>query len=364
MLKSVRQPLERGRNDRRPRDQGGFALLAAVLALVAVTGLAAAGFLLANTEYRINQNHRSSVYAFYAADEGMSDVMGEQGVPRSTSTFTYGGGRAATVTSELLLELDSGIRLYEIASNGRHQTPLTGSMRDLGSVALFTPFPLNVPGAFTAPNGLLKNGSDGTVTGYDVSPFGSCPGTGKAVAGVAVPPSGYVQNGKPEVPQGDPPIDDSQPASQIVKSTGIDWNGLVSEDKVTPDYVVPGDAWPDFSTLPADEWPVIHVTSSDIELHPTHSGRGVIIFDGDVNLNGGFQWDGILLIGGQLTSDGEQTVDGAVFTGLNRAFGVNVPASDLGNGAKHVRFHHCNVEAAKRAMGWLAPNPGTWFEKI
>lgn len=348
----------------RSLEEDGFALLAAVLALVAITGLAAAGFLLASTEYRITQNHRSSVYAFYAADEGLSDVLGGQGVPQATSTFTYAGGREATVTSEALLELESGIRLYGIASNGRHETPLTGSARNLGSVALFTPFPLNVPGALTAPNGLLKNGADGTVTGYDVSPPGSCPGAGDAVAGVAVPPNGYTQNGNPSVPTGDPPIDDSQPAPQIVESTGIDWGGLVSEDKVVPDYVVPGDEWPDFTSLPADEWPVIHVTAATMEVQPIHSGRGVIVFDGDAELNGEFQWDGILLIGGQLISDGNQTVDGAVFTGMNRAFGVNVPASDLGNGEKSFRFHHCNVEEAKRAMGWLAPKPGTWFEKI
>lgn len=346
-------------------EEDGFALLVAILALVGITGLAAAGFLLAGTDYRITQNHRSSVYAFYAADEGMADVMGGQGVPRPVSTYTYAGGREATVTSNAVLKLASGITLYEIAANGRHEAPMAGSARNLGSVALFTPFPLNVPGALTSPNGLLKQGADGVITGYDQSSPGSCPGTGEDVAGVVVPPNGYQQNGKPDVPTGDPEgIDESQPAPKIIEATEIDWGGLVSEDKVTPDYVVPGDAWPDFSALSGDEWPVIHVKGASQEVQPIHSGRGVIIFDGDAVLKGEFKWDGILLIGGQLISSGNQTVDGAVFTGLNLAFGINVPESDLGSGEKIFRFHHCNVEAAKRAMGWLAPKPGTWFETM
>ncbi len=349
--------------------EGGFALLVALLALVGLTALATAGFLVTDTDFKVTQNHRSAVEAFYAAEAAQSDYLSETGVPSGSSSFDYDEAEA-TVEGGELLDLDSGQRLYTVSAAALRPDPRGGgSARQVNSVAIFTPLPLSVPGAFTAPNGLLKNGGSGTISGDDAASPGPCPygfsnGSQPAVAGVAVPPAGYQQNGGQPVPEGDPPIDDSQPAPQLVESTQLDWPAMVSEDKVQPDYRYPEQPWPDFSTMPPSEWPIIHVTSGYLELTPEMSGWGSIILDGDVAMQGNFQWKGLILTGGRLVSDGTQTIHGAMFTGLNRALGQHVAESDVGNGNKTFRYHSCHVEAAMKSMGWLAGKPGTWHETI
>jgi len=358
-----RYPLRQSRLKHRLDDHSGFALVAVLLVLVGFTVMATAGFLQSNTESSISANHFASVHAFYAADEGLSEVLGRNGIPPDSVFMQLPNFRTTTVVSEKLLDLGSGRNLYRVRAIGRRLDGRGEAIREVSTLSVFVPYPLEINAALTSPSGLLKTGADGTVSGFDASPTGSCPGAGTVnVAGVAVPPGGYTQKGKPEVPTGTPGIEDSKTGDQLVSESIIDWPGLVSESAFQPDYVIPGDSWPDISSLPSDEWPLIHVTSDFESMQPTKSGRGVIIFDHDVKLEGSFTWEGILLIGGVLTSSGDNTVNGAVFTGLNRVFGEPVPASDLGNGEKTFQYHYCNIQAAKNALGWQAVMPGSWSE--
>lgn len=356
--------------------RGGFALIGALIAVVGLTALATAGFLVSDTDYRVSTNHRSSTRAFYAADAGWNEYLGTQGVPEAQRSYTY-GGNSATVRGRRLLEIGSGRTLYEIVAEGtRPVAPDGASRRTARSITLYTPLPINVPGAFTAVNGLRKNGLSGTISGHDAASPGLCPGTTASygnqpsIAGVAVPPNGYEQmgggagSGQQLVPEGDPPVADTLTSVELVEYAGLDWSGFVSEDKITPDYVIPDQAWPDFTTVPADEWPVIHVTSSSYNLSPGHSGWGTIILDGDVSMNGDFEWQGLILAGGRLVSDGTQEIFGAMYTGLNRLTGGSVSESEIGNGYKVFNYHSCHVESAARAMGWLSEIPGSWFEAI
>lgn len=352
--------------------EAGFALIFALLALILITALATAGFLLATTDYQATRNHRAAVMTFYSADAGQHDYLATQGVPEPTTTYSYGRD-AVTVTSRRLLNLPGGESLYSVAADGLDGNPVDGgARRKTSSVAVFFPFPLTAPGAFTAVNGLVKNGSSGTIDGNDHSTPGPCPygigqGSQDAVAGVAVPPNGYTQNGggKKVVPKGDPPVDDSKTAGELLDYMGIDWEGLVTEETVVPDARIPEDSWPDFSSLPDDEWPVIHVTADEFDLTPTLTGRGAIILDGDVELQGDFTWNGVILAGGRLTTNGFQEISGTVITGLNRIFpGKSPDVSEIGNGSKSFVYNSCDVEAALRAMGWLAEKPGTWRELI
>ena len=357
-----------------PRSQDGFALLVALLALVGLTALSTAGFVLAGTDLDVSENHRSSVTAFYAADAGQSQYMAENGVPRPSDVYTYGGG-TATVATRRLINMTTGMSVYHVSTRAQRTEPGGGtSRRAIGTAAVFTPFPMTVMGAFVAANGLKKNGISGTIDGNDQAPPTPCPygileGGQPAVSGVSVPQGGYVQEGGGGgqiVPEGDPPIADTLATDyDVAQATGIDWEALVNETKVTPHYRYPEQPWPNFDLLPESEWPVIHVTSSHLDLGPGFSGQGTIILDGNVSFNGNFQWKGIILAGGRIVSDGNQTISGTIMTGLNAALGQNVPGSwAVGNGQKSFLYHSCNVEAAARAMGWLAQVPGTWYETL
>jgi hypothetical protein len=81
-------------------------------------------------------------------------------------------------------------------------------------------------------------------------------------------------------------------------------------------------------------------------------------------MNGDFSWNGLVLVGGYLTSNGFQTVEGATITGLNELLGESTPSSDLGNGNKAFRYQSCYLTMASRAaFGGLSEVPGSWFER-
>ena len=75
----------------------------------------------------------------------------------------------------------------------------------------------------------------------------------------------------------------------------------------------------------------------------------------NVTIGGSMQWNGIILVGGTLTLNGNITINGALVTGLNVLLGQSVPASDIGNGTKTVRYDSCNVENAMTRFNGLAP---------
>jgi hypothetical protein len=70
-------------------------------------------------------------------------------------------------------------------------------------------------------------------------------------------------------------------------------------------------------------------------------------------LGGSFTWDGVILIGGNLTSSGTQTIQGAVISGLNLKLGETVAVSDLGSGSKTYRYNSCYVRNSLQAVGSL-----------
>jgi hypothetical protein len=87
----------------------------------------------------------------------------------------------------------------------------------------------------------------------------------------------------------------------------------------------------------------------------TGSGRGMLVVKNDLVINDLTQWDGIILVGGVLTSNGNNTVNGGMVTGLNMMLGQIVLPSSVGNGTKLIRYDSCNVEkASQRFKGLVA----------
>jgi hypothetical protein len=200
--------------------------------------------------------------------------------------------------------------------------------------------------AWTSLSGLLKNGGSGSVAGFD-----NC-GSSSPVAGVAVPDvPGYTQNGGASVPSGSPGILNMGSQVQANAMVGIDWSTILSGMSLSADVVMPG-TWPSFTN--PNYWPVIYVDQASSFAIPS-SGRGMLIVRNDVTINEGLQWDGIILVGGTFTSNGTNTVSGALVTGLNVLLGQIVPPSNLGNGTKTYRFDSCNVEKAVQKFNGLAP---------
>lgn len=354
-------------------NQRGAALMIVLIVLVGLTVLGAAGLTMTTVEIRHSENVQASTEAFYAADAGLQQYMGSNANGSSSDTFTVGSS-IVIVTPTLVSNLLGGQPMYRLRSVATHTAgagvSTSRAVSALGIYVTFTGTPVTVTAALASGSGLHKNGNAGTISGYDNAdasdPF--CPeGPGGDVAGVAVPPNGYDQNGNNPVPEGNPDIDDSQDGEDLLEGTGIDWEDMIQNPNA--DYTVPPDDWPDFDELDDDDWPVIFV-EGDVSLEADMDGRGTIIITGDVTLNGNFEWQGLLLIGGNMTSNGYNQIEGAAIMGLNILLGESVEESDIGNGNKLFQYNSCYVKRASEQIGGASSNnglalvPGSWAEEI
>jgi len=200
--------------------------------------------------------------------------------------------------------------------------------------------------AWLSLSGLQKTGGAGTLSGTD-----NCGGT--PVAGVAVPNvPGYTQAGGTSVPVGSPPILNMGTQAQANAAVTINWAGIVGGTALAPAVKFPGGSWPSFSD--PNYWPIIYVDQAGDWSLPG-DGRGTLVVRNNLTLGGSVQWRGIILVGGTLTSNGNNTVNGTVVTGLNVLLGQSVPASSLGNGSKTFQYNSCDVAAAANSFGGLAP---------
>ncbi len=342
-------------------EEGGFALLTVLLVLIGLTALASAGFLLSDSDYRVSQNHASSVHAFLAANGGLYEYLGVRKNADSTVTYAFSIGDA-TVRPQKLLDIGTDRVLYRIASGSVYQPPEGGrATRSVSTTVIHTTGAMEFPAAIVTLTTLHKNGGSGTITGGDQASAGECDGApADSVAGVAVQPAGYDQDGGESLPTGDPDILEED-LPDLLDLVDFDWAGIVAGDVLTPDATIPPDNWP---TIGAGEWPVIHV-KGDYTVSPENSGRGALIVEGSLAVNGSWKWDGIVLVGDNFTSNGNNTLDGAIIAGLNVTLGQVPPDSDLGNGIKKFRYHSCNVlSASEAAFGGLHEVPGTWTESM
>ncbi len=366
------------KREKPPADERGFALVVAILSLVGLTLLGAAGYLLSNADYRINQSHRASVQAFYVADAGLQEYMGAGRIESDTLTYAHPDG-SAEVWATKLMDVDTVTSLYRITSRGRHGPPEGGmSERTVHTVAIHRGAEFELNSAFTAPPGLQKNGVAGVLSGYDSANPLDCGLTGpQNMAGVSVPEDGLEWNGGGELEEGvpppgvvgDPPVYEAEEegeagSMELLEATGIDWEALSTGGYVAPDYVYSQDGWPDFSSVPADEYPFTLVDQDDFSVNPTYSGRGVLAVQGDLDINGSWSWDGIILVGGEVTSNGNNSVRGAIVGGLNMLLGEDVDEMQLGNGTWTYQYHSCNIIWSLKSIGSLAEEPGTWAESM
>lgn len=349
--------------DRR-ETEAGFALLAALLALVGMTALATGGWLMASAGHEGSRAFRGSVDAFYVSQSALHQfILDNHGIPVAERSYTLAGGEA-TVRTRSLGYSDQGRELYRVTAVGRTSD---GGTRRVARVAMLEPFVANVPGTLVSGAGVIKNGSSGTIDGEDASLATECPVGGKPTG-----PALYVQEDgepgyetvHPNVTEGDPPV---QELSDPLAPLGMDWQSVVDGRRLIPDYTVPTDGWPDFSTMDSDDYPVIYADDpGGYTVDGTDGGHGLLVVRGDLKMNGSFSWDGLILVGGAIRSEGNQIIDGGVVTGLNATLDPpeSVPNTDLGNGNMTYTYQACEIWKASRAAGVLVQRPSTWSEEF
>jgi hypothetical protein len=354
----------------RIRSRAGFALPMTILVLV-VLGIGLFGAMaFAASERRVIANIAMQETAFLVAQEGLDTflsnrtALGFTGEPAASETVTLdlAQGTADVVLERLKPEAGNEPGLYVIRSTGtvpsaRPEDP--PARRTVAQMAKWRTS-LVIPNAgWTSLTGLYKAGTAGTISGVDYC--NAMP----SVAGISVPdPPGYTQDGSFD-PTGDPPLEEGGTVEELIEELGIDWEGIVNHTAITPDIVIPGGTWPLFAS--SAYWPIIHVTG-DFEL--PGSGRGILIVSGgSLSISGGRTWEGIVLVGRNLTSNGNNTVYGMVVTGLDamladdpQAWAQALGQNSVGNGNKIYQYDSCSIASATESLGGFEVLDNAWMD--
>lgn len=361
----------------------GFALPMVILVMFILVGALASAFTMLSSERAADDASVQSQIAASLAETGLQQGLrnrpglGLPAVPPAgveSTRVTLSNGYADIVTTRMRAPVGTTVpALYLVRSRGvRTRSGVAGAGNAIAISSAFATFQqmtMTVQSAMTGINGILKTGSSGAISGVDQCPVASG-GTGDTIAAVAVPDDpGYDGSLTPLV--GDPKVQslgpDPEDAANVVP---FDWADIVNGSAITPDFLsdfngngFPSTAW--FTANPT-RWPTIIVNNGPVpnnEFVLNTFGRGLLIVYGDLRLNGNTAgWDGIIIVGGRLRSNGTNQVMGTTITGLNVKLGYSVDDNDVNDlfGTKSYYYHSCNINSALNSLGALRVYQNTW----
>lgn len=359
----------------------GFALPMVILVMFVLVGAIAAGFAMLSSERAADDASIQSQSAVALAETGLQQGLRNRpglGLPRvppagiESTRVQLTGGYADIVTT--LLRPAQGITvaaLYYVRSRGvRTVSGFPGAGNAVAMASAYATFQIqtmSIQAAMTGINGINKAGTSGAISGID-----QCNPSAPPQAAVAVPISpGYTGSTAPLVGAGSPPIAYiGSSAATAATSIPFDWADIVSGSAITPDYLIPasGAGFPTAAWFAANPtaWPTIIVTNGPIPNTPFRlgqTGRGLLIVYGDLDLNGSpAGWNGVIIVGGRITSNGANQVVGATVTGLNAKLGIFVEKNSVTelNGNKDFLYSSCNVTSSLTSLGALRVYQNTW----
>ncbi|MEN3336774.1 MAG: hypothetical protein V7647_450, partial [Acidobacteriota bacterium] len=316
-----------------PRERRGFALPMAILIIAFLTVTIAAAYSATSSELTTNMAQRGESKAYMVAQAGLENFMArrnENGFcancnfptdppasPYESTTVTLPGGYADVTATRIRTATNGRPAIYLLRAHGvdTSSLALTGltidkvtqknrsfGERTVAQLVYWNVNQVNVLSGWTSTSGLDKQGSSGTISGVD-----AC-GKKPAVAGIAIPDGDYGVNGN-FTPAGNPPVQylgSQQAANDAVK---IDWDGVINGNRIQADYTFASaaaatSAWGSnnmFSVNGTLLYPVIRV--NDNFTLPSQGGQGTLIVMGNLTMSGNNLWKGILLVGGQMTSN-------------------------------------------------------------
>ena len=357
----------------------GGTLPMVILLLTVMTIALAAAYTLNGTEAQIGDDYEEQVAALALAESGRHRFLTDRAAlgftatpPAATEvdTISYTDGVAIVTLTQIRPQVQQLPPLYLLTSRGVRAQGGPGNVppaeRTVAQYVYWDAMPLNVLAGWTSLSGIRKNGlNPNSISGIDQSPgaLGGCPAGLTAVAAVAVPTvPGF--DGNVGSLAGTPLVQPLGDAAATAGAVDIDWAGITSGTAgITYDLVIPPATMPTtaFFTANPNYWPTIRV-NGDLTL--MSNGRGTLIVTGNVVMQNNAQWEGVVLVGGVMTSNGFTGVRGAVVTGLNVLLGQAVPVTDVGNGDKAYRFDSCNTTRALRNQAKLRPIPNSWMDNV
>lgn len=371
---------------RTPRlsDERGIALAIAVFALVIIGALVAGTFFAARLEQRTGQNGMYAEQAFEAAEAGMAAVMETDAwdneiyqsyavsVPQTLTTVTSGSMRYTPIVTHL----NDYIYLVESRGERLDAGGRVLAQRLLGTIGRIDPTTIDIQAALTA-GGDVNVGGSSAVDGSDHLPDGwggVCDPLGDPLAGVrtdadvSVYGSASVDGDPPEL-EGDATVVDSifsNPFEELKAVRDLDlgavtWNGMTPVLTAT----IPlrcnksldinwGEPWFDppmigVITQCQSYFPIIY-RNGNLRVQDGR-GQGVLLVEGNFEVRGNFEFNGIVIVRGELSTQGTgNKITGAVLA-QNAELGDETTI--IGNPV--INYSACAVERALVGNASLKP---------
>ncbi|CAN5796841.1 hypothetical protein BH23GEM11_BH23GEM11_16380 [soil metagenome] len=355
-------------------DQRGFALPAAIFALVVVALLVTSGFFISGQERSIGQSTEFASQATLLAETGMNEVLATwtpEGAgpnlgegPIGTCSACTGG--VASLNGEWQVAISRvGEKIYFVESTGvvNQAGRLSGASRTVGTLARLLTADFAADAALTT-RGNVETRGGASISGFDVNPPAAvCTGDTEDKAGVITTPGSTVTEVGTSSVTG-APRDDRAPfdANDTFRLGDLGWDELVA----MADIRLPGGNinntyprfdsddrcnkthqrnWGDPERIVANPdcrnyFPIIHVNGTAL-IQSGGRGQGILLIEGDLDLRGDFLFQGIVMVRGQV---GVQGAGNRVFGSMLAANGLEIdPDLSTFVGASVVQYSSCAI---------------------
>ena len=370
------------------RDERGMALAVAIFALVVVGALVAGAFFAGTQEQRVGENQRRVQTSFGVAEAGAQErvLNWDPGTMNRRPVYRPGGDSVAirdTVTPNgsgryFGTSYKVGPSLFLIDVTGRDQASAAGAIaggggarQRIGLIARIAPVDFGIQASLTT-QGLVNMSGNANIIGVDQIPTGwtSCDPPGPAKAGVRDNGGNVTESGNATV-LGTPPVvnDPTVNNNTFTMFGGSTYAALAARATITlpsgnytTQPVVNGAGVCDNTVLtnwgdgqnPAaacsDYFPIIHIAGS--ATLNGDQGQGILLVDGDLSVQGSYQFFGIVVIQGDLKTAGGGSTD-AHFWGGVMAKNADLSEQNL-SGKATLNYSSCSINAVLQATSAIS----------
>jgi hypothetical protein len=369
------------------RNERGIALAIAIFALVVVGALVAAAFFAGTQEQRLAENAKRVTQSFGVAETGIAEgvrqwepvFFNQQPVyPLDSALITRQTTPARTGSyGGYVYKLNANMYLMDIT--GSDTASRTGRIRGggarqrLGLITRVRPLAVDVQASLTT-QGSVRIQGNGEVNGVNQDPAGwNCTGSGSDtmpdLAGIRN--TGTVQTGGNGDVLGSPPVwqDNTVNNNTFTQFGDVTFDDLVARADVS----IPGGNYRSEPSLvggvcnradplnwgdgmnPAGAcaryFPIIYV-DGDVTLNGVQ-GQGILLVRGNVRVQGSYQFFGLTIIQGDLTTAGGGSTD-AHFWGAVLARNADIDTQSISGNAT-LNYSSCAILTALQATGVAAP---------
>src|SRR5437773_8529575 len=376
------------------RNERGMALALAIVALVVVGALIAGAFFAGTQEQRVGENARYSQRSFGVAEGAANYIIGhwnpmtynqrrvypldsiqvaDQVSPSRTGRF---GGYVYRLNSELYLIDVTGQDSTSLAAGGAFRRRGGGGRERIGMLARIKPLVVDIRASLTTGKSDIVAGN-AVVDGNDHIPVGwetQCApkDTINLKAGIRADLGATITEGGSSDIVGTPPwyIDPNLGASTFSKLADVPYAQLASRATLTLgggqnfandiyprttatgqcDYANPPN-WGDGENpgQPCGSYfPIVHILGS-AQVNGTQ-GQGILLVDGSLVVNGGFQWVGITIIRGTRNTGGGGAADPHFWGAVMAQESVGVGSNTI-SGHANLTYSKCAILKALDSTG-------------